>query len=142
MTAVSTSPPASDRSRRRFLFLILALGLLANFVCIFVSFWLALWIYGQSDAVNADMLAQSAADYGRDTLIFAPLDPAIIEQAATDAARLALTLTPASGDNGDDFLSPVPIIQFPTARPTENAPNTQPTATSTQPPTATPGSTA
>jgi hypothetical protein len=116
--------------RRRWEFLLLLLALLLSFVCVFSSTWFALNIQPE-DLTLANMLPVSQADYGRlssESTPFAPLNPGVGAEAATDAARLASTPV-ALGD------TPIAIVLLPpTPTPTRTAtptPGALPVATAT-----------
>ncbi len=107
--------------RRHWEFLLLFLALLMSFVCIFSSTWLAL-IRAQPDRLPlANMLPVSQADYGRlpaESTRFAPLNPNVGAEAATDAARLASTPVAVGG-------TPVAVVPLPsTPTPTSRATST------------------
>ncbi|RMG95444.1 MAG: hypothetical protein D6706_12075, partial [Chloroflexi bacterium] len=122
-------PPKDEERRRWWLFLIAAI--LLNFVCIGLSVWLAL-ITRPLNPIPASLIVESNVDYSRDEnpVIFAPIDPGIIEEIATDEAELQATPTAIVTPNG--------IVPFPpTATPT-HTPTHTPTNTNTPPPTNTP----
>ncbi len=79
--------------RRRWELLLLLLALLMSFVCVFSSTWLAFNVQPE-DLASANMLPVSQADYRRlssESTSFAPLNPDVAAEAATDVARLAST---------------------------------------------------
>jgi hypothetical protein len=117
--------------RRRWEFLLLLLALLLSFVCVFSSTWLALNVQPE-DLTSANMLPVSHADYGRvsgESTLFAPLNPGVGAEAATDVARLASTPVGVRD-------TPIAIVLLP---PT---PTPTPTDTPTAMPTALPVATA
>jgi hypothetical protein len=117
--------------RRRWELLLLLLALLLSFVCVFSSTWLALNVQPE-DLASANMLPVSQADYGRvsrESTSFAPLNPGVGAEAATDVARLAST--PVGVRH-----TPIAIVLLP---PT---PTSTPTRTPTATPTALPVATA
>ena len=129
----SSSQSNNQPLRRRWELLLLLLVFLLSFVCVFVSAWLAFGVQPEM-WVSANMLAASEADYGRlssEGARFAPLNPEVGAEAATDTARLAST----PGSNGG---TPVAAVRLP-ATPTVT---TTPTPTPTRTPTPTPTSTA
>ncbi|MEJ2557552.1 MAG: hypothetical protein P8186_15260 [Anaerolineae bacterium] len=99
--------------RRRWELLLLLLALLLSFVCVFSSTWLALNVQPE-DLASANMLPVSQADYGRvprESTPFAPLNPGVGAEAATDVARLAST--PVGVRH-----TPIAIVSSPTSAPT------------------------
>jgi hypothetical protein len=128
---------------RRWEFLLLLLALLLSFVCVFSATWLALNNQPE-DLTSANMLPVSQADYGRlssESTPFAPLNPGVGAEAATDVARLASTYAAFSD-------TPIPIVLLPstptsTPSPTRTPapiPTALPVATSTPIPVVSPTS--
>ncbi|UCC86242.1 MAG: hypothetical protein JSV81_15490 [Anaerolineales bacterium] len=104
----SFSPKDDRRVRRYWELLLVLVALLTGFVCIFLSTWLALRVQPEILA-SANMLPVSQADYGRlpiEGTSFAPLNPELGAEAATDVARLAGT--PVTGDG-----TPVAVVILP-----------------------------
>ncbi|MCZ7667829.1 MAG: hypothetical protein M5U34_11740 [Chloroflexi bacterium] len=97
MSRTETETVISNKTRQQSgLALFFLAALLANFFCIFSGFWLAILLNTPEDA-RASLLAQRQADYGaKEGLIFAPVDPGIIDRLATDEAHLRVT---PSGDS-------------------------------------------
>jgi hypothetical protein len=87
-----------QRLRRRWELFIVLLALLASFACIFLATGLALRVQPEILA-SANMLPVSQADYARlarEGTSFAPINPEVAAEAATDTARLVST--PATVD--------------------------------------------
>ena len=125
-----------DRPRRwPWELLVLVLALLMSLTCVFLSTWLALRIRPEV-LVSASMLSDSQADYRRlpsEETPFAPLDPAVGAEAATDVARLDRTPPASATPVGIVFLPSTPTV---TTTPTPS-PTASPVATRTRAPSAT-----
>jgi hypothetical protein len=136
--------------RRRWEVLLLLLALFLSFACVFFATWLALRIWPDKLA-STNMLATSQANYGllsQADLQFAPMDPRVAAQAATDVAYLSRTpdrRDAAAGLIG--FLPPTPTPTLtptptptsapPAARPPEAVPTASQAPSPTRQPTAT-----
>ncbi len=134
------SNKADQPHRRSWELLLLLLALLMSLACVFFSTWVALRVRPHV-LVSANMLAVGTANYGRlpsELTPFAPLDPAVGAEAATDVARLARTPDASRTPVGIVMLPPTPTIT-PTPTPT---PTDTPVATSAPAPTAGPTATA
>src|SRR5574342_422905 len=91
---MSSAFPEHDKLRhQRWQWLLILLALLMSFACIAVSTGLA--VSRPPDRLSsAALLATGQADYGaspRENTRFAPLDPNVMAQAATDTAGLHAT---------------------------------------------------
>jgi hypothetical protein len=127
--------------RRRWEFLLLLLALLLSFVCVFSSTWFALNVQPE-DLTSANMLPVSQADYGRvsrESTPFAPLNPGVGAEAATDVARLASTPVGVRDTPIAIVLLPATPTPTPTRTPTPT-PTALPVATATPIPVASPTS--
>jgi len=127
----------NNRPRRRpWELLLLLFAVLMSLFCVFFATWLALQVRPDVLA-EANMLAKSRADYHRlpgEEIAFAPLDPGVGIQAATDVARLARTPVSSITPAGIVLLPPTPTVtSTPTLSPTPGS-----VATSVPLPTASP----
>ena len=119
---MDSSRRINDRPRRRLWeLLILLLALLMSLSCVFLATWLALRARPNVLA-EANMLSKSQANYRRlssEETPFAPLDPAVGIEAATDVARLARTPVSNATPAGIVLLPPTPTVTLtPTPSPT------------------------
>lgn len=118
---MSLSQPKSDEPRgRRREWLLLLLVLLLSFTCIFSSAWFAV-SRPPSRLASAAMSAGRQADYGElpgESARFAPLDPNIIAEAATDAAWLQITQSASAEDDASIAIVSLPPTPTPSATPT------------------------
>ncbi len=138
---MDSSRRSNDRPRRRpWELLLLLLALLMSLSCVFFATWLALRVRPNVLA-EANMLPKSQADYRRlpgEGILFAPLNPALGIEAATDMARLARTPVSSATPAGIVMLPPTPTV---TSTPTPS-PTPTPVATRVPVPTASPVPTA
>jgi hypothetical protein len=108
-----SSRRSNDRPRRRpWELLLLLLALLMSLSCVFFATWLALRVR-PNVLDEANMLPKSRADYRRlpgEEILFAPLDPALGIEAATDVARLARTPVSSATPAGIVMLPPTPTV--------------------------------
>lgn len=120
------SQAVSEKPRRRWEWLLFTLALLMSLLCVCSSTQLALWL--QPTQVDAGMLALADANYASDErdIYFAPVNPRLIEELATDVAGLQVTPIINAGN------TPVAISQLPTVQPSATGLPTQTRAAATQ----------
>src|SRR5688572_15983478 len=115
-------------SRRRSEWAIFLAALILSFLCVISATYLAL--LNRPDRLeDTTMLAGNLADYGREpAVVFGAINPAILEEAATDEAGLRVTVTAGSTRAGATIIALNPLPPSATATPTRPGPAATPPA--------------
>ncbi len=118
---MSSSAPQKDKQRRRhWEWMLLLLVLLMSFACVFFSTWFA--VRRSPERLDSDaMAAVSQADYGAvpgEGTPFAPLNPNVAVEAATDAALLGAASSHIATADAPIAIVSLPPTPTPTAVPT------------------------